>query len=473
MLTKIQKGSNVYAVYDVSEKEMSPDNFTVMMINNNQKHDIGLAPITFEEMNGKYTGILFDVTGMITLREYIIRNTSQSEFRMMILNLVTTIEQFDEYMIDVQQVLLDAECVYINPVDFRVSFICVPIRSFENVGSLYSFFRMIVESCNVSSVNNEISYSERVRELTASEAGFSLKNLKNMMRPVPTESARPSEDASSASQPSENEDPVKVEEPTEITVMPRYAQPEYVEPVPMLPPEEKKKGLFGLFSSSSFSKKKPAKSNELSGGLAGLRMNGTPQPTPMPDAVPMPASAPVPMPGAVPMPTPTDQRQNKKKNAKINAKAAAKAEMNEETPPIPLSGGGLAGLRKQRQKGAAPQQPVIPQSVIPQPVISQQSSAPRAVLIRLKTNQIYRLEKPVSLIGREMEGVDVDLAGNARIGHRHASLILRGTGYYIKDLESKNHTYVNGLISQTGEETPLSDGDRIRFADEEFEFRVQ
>ena len=83
------------------------------------------------------------------------------------------------------------------------------------------------------------------------------------------------------------------------------------------------------------------------------------------------------------------------------------------------------------------------------------------------------MEKPVSLIGREMEGLDVDLAGNPRVGHKHANLIRRGTGYCVKDLESKNHTYVNGVISQAGEETPLSDGDRIRFADEEFEFRMQ
>ncbi|MBR6617726.1 MAG: hypothetical protein IKL00_07640, partial [Oscillospiraceae bacterium] len=233
MLTKIQKGSNVYAVYDVGETEITLDNFSVMMINNNQKHDIGLAPITFEEMNGKYTGILFDVTGMITLQEYIEKIASQSEFRMMILNLLSTLEQFDEYMIDVQQVLLDLSQVYINPVDFRVCFICLPLASHENNGSLYLFFKSIVENSNVTSVNNEISYFDRVKNLTTSENGFSLKNLKNSManaNPEQTRTAMPGSFDAPAPPPVHQP---QLDGPTEITMTPRPVQQEYIEPVPM------------------------------------------------------------------------------------------------------------------------------------------------------------------------------------------------------------------------------------------------
>jgi hypothetical protein len=72
-LTRIQKGSSVYAAYPL-EQESVIDKVSMMMINNNQNHAIGLAPISIEEMNGYYTRMLFDVTGKLTLREYVRKN---------------------------------------------------------------------------------------------------------------------------------------------------------------------------------------------------------------------------------------------------------------------------------------------------------------------------------------------------------------------------------------------------------------
>ena len=114
VLNRIQKGSNIYAVYELTDSEVKIDRVSLMMINSNQQENIGLAPITFEEMNGIYYKMLFDITGKVTLREYTGKHISQEDFRQMLLNLIDTIEQFDEYMIDVNQILLDMDYVYIK-----------------------------------------------------------------------------------------------------------------------------------------------------------------------------------------------------------------------------------------------------------------------------------------------------------------------------------------------------------------------
>jgi hypothetical protein len=89
---------------------------------------------------------------------------------------------------------------------------------------------------------------------------------------------------------------------------------------------------------------------------------------------------------------------------------------------------------------------------------------------------IFLLRKPIEgntselrrfSIGRTQENdlLMMDFA----ISRAHASVELRGDGYFLKDLGSSNGTYVNGqLIDDRG--TLLEDGDTIRFARYEFQY---
>lgn len=110
-LTRIQKSSNVYAVFDLNEIEAPIDHVSLMLINNNQGQPTGFAPITFEEKNGIPSHMLFDVTGRITLREYVSKNITQEDFRQMLIHLMDAIESFDDYMIESSQVLMDMDTI--------------------------------------------------------------------------------------------------------------------------------------------------------------------------------------------------------------------------------------------------------------------------------------------------------------------------------------------------------------------------
>ena len=54
----------------------------------------------------------------------------------------------------------------------------------------------------------------------------------------------------------------------------------------------------------------------------------------------------------------------------------------------------------------------------------------------------------------------------------YADIIARGGRYFIVDLNSKNRTFVNGTPIPAQQETEIHDGDAIRLANEEFEFRI-
>lgn len=99
-----------------------------------------------------------------------------------------------------------------------------------------------------------------------------------------------------------------------------------------------------------------------------------------------------------------------------------------------------------------------------------QNPAPQ--LVRLKNNERIPLNKPVFRIGKERSYVDYFVGDNPAISRSHANIIARDGAYFIVDTNSTNHTYVNGMLIQSNVETKISHGDKVRLANEEFEFKL-
>lgn len=93
-------------------------------------------------------------------------------------------------------------------------------------------------------------------------------------------------------------------------------------------------------------------------------------------------------------------------------------------------------------------------------------------LIRSKNNEKIPLNKPVFRIGKERSYVDYFISDNTAISRGHANIVDHNGEFYIVDTNSTNHTYVNGAMIQSGVETKLSHGDKVRLANEDFEFRL-
>ena len=97
----------------------------------------------------------------------------------------------------------------------------------------------------------------------------------------------------------------------------------------------------------------------------------------------------------------------------------------------------------------------------------------RAFLIRKKNQEKKYIDKEIYRIGKENSFVDYFIGDNTAISRSHANVITKGMEYFIIDMNSKNHTYVDGIMIQPNVETKIEPGMTLRLADEEFVFNVE
>lgn len=93
-------------------------------------------------------------------------------------------------------------------------------------------------------------------------------------------------------------------------------------------------------------------------------------------------------------------------------------------------------------------------------------------LFRVLTNEEISVNKPVFRLGKEKSYVDYFVTNNIAVSRSHADIITRGTRCFVKDLNSKNHTYINGQELPVHVEVEIHDGDYLKLGNEEFIFRV-
>ncbi len=97
---------------------------------------------------------------------------------------------------------------------------------------------------------------------------------------------------------------------------------------------------------------------------------------------------------------------------------------------------------------------------------------PTATLIRKKNGETVKIAKASFTIGKERRKVDFCVPDNNSVSRSHANIICKGGVYYIIDQNSTNYTFVNGNKINPNQEVKLNSGDKIKLADEEFEFRI-
>lgn len=93
-------------------------------------------------------------------------------------------------------------------------------------------------------------------------------------------------------------------------------------------------------------------------------------------------------------------------------------------------------------------------------------------LFRVLTEETISINKPVFRIGKERSYVDYFVTNNNAVSRSHADIITRGSNYFVIDLNSKNHTYINDQMLPVQCETEIRNGDRLKLGNEKFIFNV-
>ncbi len=105
-------------------------------------------------------------------------------------------------------------------------------------------------------------------------------------------------------------------------------------------------------------------------------------------------------------------------------------------------------------------------------VLNADPSRPNPCLTRVRTGEKIRIDKPVFRIGKEKSYVDYFIADNTAISRSHASIHTENGEYFIEDTNSTNHTYINGNLISSNVKTKLTNGDKVKLANEDFTFSV-
>ncbi|SKC01227.1 FHA domain-containing protein [Lachnospiraceae bacterium] len=102
---------------------------------------------------------------------------------------------------------------------------------------------------------------------------------------------------------------------------------------------------------------------------------------------------------------------------------------------------------------------------------SVQVAVATGTLIRRRSGENIVISRKIFRIGKDSLHVDYCINDNSSVSRTHAALKSKGDGVYIEDMHSTNGTFLNGSRVNPGEERRIKDGDIIRIANEEFEFR--
>jgi hypothetical protein len=97
-------------------------------------------------------------------------------------------------------------------------------------------------------------------------------------------------------------------------------------------------------------------------------------------------------------------------------------------------------------------------------------STSSASLLRSKNRENIQLTGTRFRIGKERSQVEYFIGDNTNISRNHVDIINENREYYIIDIGSTNGTFLNGARITPHTKMRLTDGDRIRLANEEFEF---
>jgi pSer/pThr/pTyr-binding forkhead associated (FHA) protein len=91
-------------------------------------------------------------------------------------------------------------------------------------------------------------------------------------------------------------------------------------------------------------------------------------------------------------------------------------------------------------------------------------------LIRKSTGEKIIVNRNIFKIGKEEEYVDYCISDNATISRSHADILRKTDGYYIKDMGSLNHTFLNGVKLEQKVPQKLKSGCLVQLANEVFEW---
>ena len=188
------------------------------------------------------------------------------------------------------------------------------------------------------------------------------------------------------------------------------------------------------------------------------------QPSPAPQPInPQPAVQPSPAPQPNPAPQQVNPTPQPVSNGPIMEKSVKPLDDTAETE----------NAVQVQEKPQTEQKPEPRPEVTMGNLVGQLGTKPVPHLIRKKTGETINITKSEFAIGKSHTKADYAIENNTAISRVHCIIVQRDGVNYIKDNNSTNHTFVDGVELQPGKEMLLKNKMKIQLGDEEFTFLLR
>ncbi len=498
------QGTNSYLVYTMAEEEAA-DSMSLGMITNNKIP--GLASAMFMQMNAtRY--MKYNVSSKIPVSQFFSGPVSKKRLLGVFSGIVEAMLSAEEYMLDIQTIILDLDYIYADVASCETVLICLPVEHEEKSKiDLNLFFKNIMfetqfdQTENCAHVTKIINYLNSAYQFSLTDFKSLLEELVHSCKQEKTAEYQPAAvpmgtdreiQAISQNTLVTKEQPV-VQTVSELAAEKASAPMQMTAPVPPVPKpqeasaehSEKQMSLYYLlrhydkenadiYKAQKAEKKSNKASEKASKKLAKKEKQKPPKKQQKTKQV---SGFAIPGQPAVPVNVPPMDNSEKDISAPPQMQQYAAEERpgggHSFQPAVQqvLVSSGMTGaggdfgdtVYEDVQDNGS-------ETVIMGQNCPEQQLRPH--LIRKRNNEIIPINKTVFRLGRNYEYNDYMIVENEFVGNSHCHILIRDGEYFIIDDNSKNHTYVNGQPIPSGTEIKLVHGQVFRLADEEFEFRL-
>ena len=515
-----KQGVNTYLVYTIGAGD-ELDNVTMGMLTNNKI--AGIAPVLYTRMDTQQF-LKYNISAKVSVKQFFAGTVNKKRLLGVFSGIASAVLSAEDYMLDTAMFLLDLDHIFVDVSSCETFLICLPVVGAADgqTVDMSLFFKQIVFSTQFDQTENADYVAKIINYLNGTQV-FSLENFKSLLDQLVHGEARP-QPAVPNTAPQPVVPPVLQPRPVPQVQAQPVLQPQTAPPVqvqPALQPQTAPQAPQPPVASPKPAQQQTAEGMAIPGGMV---MPGGAAPAKKKAVAPVQASAVA----------DEDeisffylmQHYNKENKAKYDAQQLRKKEQKgagapqqpkpgkpPKQPKPPKGGAGVpvpGGMPNVPVQGYAVPQPAQAQAVSPQPPLQPSAIAQTPLwpagganfgettvlgggggigvttvlnavqvakvamphLVRKKNNERIDLNKPVVHVGKERSYVDYFIGDNPAISRSHADFLVRGSDVFVMDMNSKNHTFLNGEIVSGQVEIPLAHGDKLRLADEEFEFRT-
>ncbi|MGN0431293.1 MAG: DUF6382 domain-containing protein [Lachnospiraceae bacterium] len=451
------QGLNTYRVYQCGKEDLL-DTVAIGMMQNNQI--AGLLDMQVLRMDDICT-LKFNISSKVPLSNFLSGVVKKERFLTVMKKIIDIMRRLEEYLLDVGQVFLTTEDIYVNVSTLEIGMLYYPVLSVKKNLSLNTFFKEILFSTefdrseNCDYVVSLLNFLNTNKEADATELRKMLEDMLDQgdakATVIPVQSAASVETPKTIESPSVRP-PVLVGETSNVppvtattTVPPVQTASQTMASMPaenILPTGQ-----------NMNEKKKPVKSAEKEKkGLFGKKIS---KPTVQPIGIEVPGMTQT---------TPAKQSTSIEPMQSVTSVQPVSLVQTPVLVQPSMNFGETTVL----------QTPVIGETtVLGMDMQSNISKPVRAVLERKRTGEVIVIAKDVFKLGKEQHYADYCVLDNSAVSRSHADIVKRDNEYYIVDNNSLNHTFVNGIQIVGQSAQPLKEGDIVTLANEEFIYKLQ